>query len=72
MVLAGADHALRFDEQDGEPAPYLHVRGGMEARLVRAERWSLAGLEEGTWRQGAPVEPFLSRPMRARLQRQTW
>lgn len=42
MVLAGADHALRFDEQGEEPAPYLHVRGGMEARLTRAVFYELA------------------------------
>lgn len=42
MVMAGADHTLRFDEQDGEPAPYLHVRGGMEARLTRAVFYELA------------------------------
>jgi hypothetical protein len=42
MVLAGADHALRFGEQGEEPAPYLHVRGGMEARLTRAVFYELA------------------------------
>src|SRR5690606_30082996 len=37
------------------------------ARLTRADRLIVAGLEEGTWPQGAPLDPFLSRPMRAKL-----
>ena len=31
--------------------------GVLEARLVRADRLVLAGLEEGVWPQGAPVDP---------------
>ena len=42
MVLAGPDHALRFEERDGEPAPYLHVRGGLESRLARSVYYELA------------------------------
>ncbi|MFN3512644.1 MAG: double-strand break repair protein AddB [Phenylobacterium sp.] len=45
----------------------LRILGAMEARLVRSDRLILAGLEEGVWPQGAPVDPFLSRPMRNRL-----
>jgi len=40
------------------------VVGAIEARLVRADRLILAGLEEGVWPAGAPIDPFLSRPMR--------
>ncbi|MBW8883130.1 MAG: PD-(D/E)XK nuclease family protein, partial [Asticcacaulis sp.] len=47
--------------------PRLQILGALEARLVRADRLVLAGLEEGVWPQGAPLDPFLSRPMRARL-----
>ncbi|MBX7248603.1 MAG: double-strand break repair protein AddB [Caulobacteraceae bacterium] len=47
--------------------PRLRILGAIEARLVRADRLILAGLEEGVWPQGAPVDPFLSRPMRRRL-----
>lgn len=49
MVIAGPEHPLRFDEQDGEPAPYLAVRGGMDARISRAPYYELAelALEEG-------------------------
>lgn len=42
MVLAGADHLLRLGEVDGEPAPYLSVRGQMEARLSRSVFYELA------------------------------
>ena len=39
LVVAGADHALRF-----AAAPYLHVRGGMEAKLARPVYYELATL----------------------------
>ncbi|MBV9509743.1 MAG: DUF1285 domain-containing protein, partial [Caulobacteraceae bacterium] len=37
VVEAGPEHALRVavDPASGEPQPYLHVRRGLEARLVR-------------------------------------
>ncbi len=44
--------------------PRLHILGAIEARLVRADLLILAGLEEGVWPAGAPIDPFLSRPMR--------
>ena len=51
----------------GATHPRLRILGAIEARLVRADRLVLAGLEEGVWPQGAPIDPFLSRPMRRRL-----
>ena len=48
----------------GATHPRLRILGAIEARLVRADRLILAGLEEGVWPQGAPIDPFLSRPMR--------
>ncbi|WP_370545435.1 double-strand break repair protein AddB [Caulobacter sp. 17J80-11] len=51
----------------GATHPRLRVLGAIEARLIRADRLILAGLEEGVWPQGAPIDPFLSRPMRAAL-----
>ena len=51
----------------GATQPRLRILGAIEARLVRADRLVLAGLEEGVWPRGAPVDPFLSRPMRERL-----
>ena len=44
--------------------PRLRILGAIEARLIRADRLILAGLEEGVWPAPAPVDPFLSRPMR--------
>jgi ATP-dependent helicase/nuclease subunit B len=51
----------------GATHPRLRILGAIEARLVRADLVVLAGLEEGVWPQGAPVDPFLSRPMREQL-----
>jgi uncharacterized protein len=39
LVMAGPDHRLRFGN-----APYLHVRGGMDARLARPVYYELANL----------------------------
>lgn len=51
----------------GASHPRLRILGAIEARLARADLVILAGLEEGVWPQGAPADPFLSRPMRAAL-----
>jgi ATP-dependent helicase/nuclease subunit B len=51
----------------GATHPRLRILGAIEARLVRADRLVVAGLEEGVWPRGAPLDPFLSRPMRAAL-----
>lgn len=51
----------------GGTHPRLRILGAIEARLVRADRMVLAGLEEGVWPAAPPTDPFLSRPMRARL-----
>jgi len=51
----------------GATHPRLRIFGAIEARMVRADRLILAGLEEGIWPKSAPIDPFLSRPMRERL-----
>ncbi|MDB5455076.1 MAG: double-strand break repair protein AddB, partial [Caulobacter sp.] len=51
----------------GQSHPRLQILGALEARLVRADVLVLAGLEEGVWPRIPPVDPFLSRPMRARM-----
>ena len=51
----------------GATHPRLRILGAIEARLVRADRLVLAGLEEGVWPAAAPTDPFLSRPMRETL-----
>lgn len=47
-VEAGPDHALRVavDQATGEPAPYLHVRRGLEARLSRPVFYELAAMAQ--------------------------
>lgn len=60
VVTASADHPLRFREAADGPHPYLHVRGALEALVVRsvyyelAER-ALAGDDDrpGVWSAGA-------------------
>ena len=51
----------------GAAHPRLRILGAIEARLVRADRLVLAGLEEGVWPRNPAADPFLSRPMRTRL-----
>jgi ATP-dependent helicase/nuclease subunit B len=51
----------------GNTHPRLRILGAIEARLVSADRIILGGLEDGVWPQAAPVDPFLSRPMRQAL-----
>ena len=50
--------------QGGATHPRLRILGAIEGRLVRSDRMILAGLEETIWPPSAPVDPFLSRPMR--------
>jgi hypothetical protein len=60
LVVAGADHPLRFVEGGDGPRPYLRVRGGLEALVARpvfyelAER-AIAGDDAapGVWSDGA-------------------
>jgi len=48
VVEAGPEHALRVesDPETGEPAPYLHVRRGLEARLTRPVFYELVEMAE--------------------------
>ena len=34
-VRAGPDHAIRVDDRDGAPRPYVHVRRGLDALIDR-------------------------------------
>jgi len=60
-VIAGPDHALRFEAAaDGTPRPYLHVRRGLEALVNRPVFYELAeialaegGDPAGVWSSGA-------------------
>jgi hypothetical protein len=60
LVLAGPDHRLRLETREDGPHPYLEVRAGLEARLLRPVYYELAeiALAEGAqppglWSKGA-------------------
>jgi len=66
LVVADAEHPIRFVETDGGTHPYLHVRGGLEALIARPVYYELAerilgeGSEPaGIWSAGTffPVDP---------------
>ncbi len=52
-VLAGIENPIRVvrDEVTGEPSPYVHVRGGMEALIDRKSFYRLVdiGAERDSW-----------------------
>ncbi len=41
-IALSEKNALRIAETGGEPVPYIHVRGGMEARIARPVYYDLA------------------------------
>ena len=60
LVVAGPDHAIRFEEKADGPHPYLMVRGAMEALIARSVYYELANLAidegadpPGLWSDGA-------------------
>ncbi len=66
LVSADADHGLRVEQREDGPRPYLQVRGGMEALIVRSVYNELAEIAlsndsdpPGVWSRGAffPMEP---------------
>ena len=66
LVAAGADHPLRFVQDEDGPRPYLHVRGGLEALVARPVYYELAeraidgdDARPGVWSDGAffAIEP---------------
>lgn len=50
-----------------ETHPNLQILGPLEARLHHYDVVILGGLNEGSWPQSAPADPWLSRPMRANM-----
>ncbi|MDQ2861929.1 MAG: DUF1285 domain-containing protein [Pseudomonadota bacterium] len=56
-VEAGPDNAIRVtvDETTGEPRPYLHVRRGLEALIVRPVFYELAEMAEDRDLAGGPT-----------------
>jgi hypothetical protein len=53
IVAAGPEHPLRIDTTDtGEPAPYIRVRDGLEARLARPVFYELVELADAERGEG--------------------
>jgi hypothetical protein len=58
VVAAGPEHPLRVDMVNGAPRPYVHVRGRLEARVLRAPFYELVDWAElrdgklGVWSGG--------------------
>jgi hypothetical protein len=58
IITAGPDHPLRVEQRGEEPRPYLHVRGRLEARILRAPFYELVEWAEpkegklGVWSGG--------------------
>jgi uncharacterized protein len=58
VVVAGPDHPIRVSYDRGEPRPYVHVRGRLEARILRAPFHELVEWAEprngklGVWSAG--------------------
>ncbi len=47
IVEAGPEHAIRVQQGlDGQPRPYLHVRGGLEALILRPVFYDLVEMAE--------------------------
>ncbi|MBM3570711.1 MAG: double-strand break repair protein AddB, partial [Alphaproteobacteria bacterium] len=73
--IAPADYGALFETLLAEAVvrprqnrhPRLHIWGQLEARLQRADRLILGGLNEGSWPGEIAPDPWLSRPMMARL-----
>lgn len=66
LVPAGPGHELRFEEHGDGPHPYLHVRGGLEALIVRSVYYDIVALAlnngstpPGVWSRGSffPIAP---------------
>jgi hypothetical protein len=66
LVVAGPGHPLRFEARPDGPHPYLQVRLGLDARVVRSVYYELVEIAlsdgadpPGLWSQGAffPLEP---------------
>lgn len=75
LDLSGADYAALLKNALGalsvRPDYGRHARlailGQLEARMVAADVTILGGLNEGTWPPAAPIDPWMSRPMRRRF-----
>lgn len=62
VVEAGPEHPIRVERRGDEPRPYVHVRGRLEARILRAPFYELVEWSDtrggvlGVWSGGAWFE----------------
>ena len=62
VVTVGPEHPLRVERRGDEPRPYVHVRGRLEARVLRAPFYELVEWAEpkegrlGVWSGGVWFE----------------
>lgn len=66
LLAAALDEAGDAPEEAFLAHPRLKIWGTLEARAQTADIVILGGLNEGTWPQRPAIDPWLSRPMRAR------
>jgi ATP-dependent helicase/nuclease subunit B len=75
FMIAPADYPEVFCSTIGErnvrrpatPASRVRILGPLEGRLQQADRIVLGGMVEGVWPPEPRADPWLSRPMRAKL-----
>jgi double-strand break repair protein AddB len=48
------------------PHPHILIWGTLEARVMGADLLILGGLNEGSWPEAPPADPWLNRPLRAK------
>lgn len=72
-LLSARDFAALLDDElqaqavraEDQPHPLIRIRGPREARTEATGLVILGGLNEGSWPQATPPDPWLSRQMRA-------
>ena len=62
--LLSAHLAAESARESVRSHPRLAIYGPLEARVQRADRVILAGLDEGVWPEAPQLDPWFSRPMR--------
>ncbi|MEM7522403.1 MAG: PD-(D/E)XK nuclease family protein [Pseudomonadota bacterium] len=67
LLSAALEEAGDVREEAFRAHPQLKIWGPLEARAQCADLMILGGLNEGVWPRGAAIDPWLSRPMRARI-----
>ena len=67
LLSAALEQGGDVREDPWRADPRLRILGALEARAQSYDVMILGGLNEGGWPQAAPMDPWLSRPMRAEI-----